>query len=322
MNATSIPAAISSDMQRAVRLEYWTLLWIASIGVVMGLAMGSSQAMKSAWVEDVLSLVPAVVFLVAVRFERRAVDEKFPYGYNRVNSLSFLIAAVSLMLVGAYLLFNAISGLIRQEHPTIGSTTLLGHDIWMGWIMIAALIYSVIPPLILGHKKLPLARRLQDKVLHTDAQMQKADWMTGLAGIVGVLGVGFGYWWADAVAAGFISFEILRDGLKNLRIATAELIDGVPRALDENGFAPDALTIQNNILARYPDATVRMRESGRFIHARIDGVGFVDPHLVAEFAPSQRPWRLASISYSHGAGSEINPGSNGNEADGISADGS
>ena len=27
--------------------------------------------------------------------------------------------------------------------------------------------------------------------------MQKADWMTGVAGIVGIIGVGFGFWWAD-----------------------------------------------------------------------------------------------------------------------------
>jgi hypothetical protein len=38
-----------------------------------------------------------------------------------------------------------------------------------------ALTYSIVPPVILGRMKLPLAKRLQDKVLHTDAMMQKAD---------------------------------------------------------------------------------------------------------------------------------------------------
>jgi cobalt-zinc-cadmium efflux system protein len=38
----------------------------------MGLSMGSSQAMRTAWIEDTLGLVPPIVFLIAARFEERA----------------------------------------------------------------------------------------------------------------------------------------------------------------------------------------------------------------------------------------------------------
>ena len=92
--------------------------------------------------------------------------------------------------------------------------------------MIAALAYSVVIPIVLGRLKLPVAKRLCDKVLHTDALMQKADWMTGIAGIGGVLGIALGLWWADALAAGFISLSILKDGLTSMRTASAELLDG------------------------------------------------------------------------------------------------
>ena len=118
-----------------------------------------------------------------------------------------------------------------REHVTIPSVHLFGQQVWLGWLMIAALAYSVVPPLILGRMKLPVAGALHDEVLHTDAMMQKADWMTGLAGIAGVIGIGFGYWWADAVAAALISFSILHDGITALRVAAAELADGVPREL-------------------------------------------------------------------------------------------
>ncbi len=45
-----------------------------------------------------------------------------------------------------------------------------------------------------------VARRIQDKVVHTDALMQKADWMTGVAAIVGILGVVFGFGWAETLS--------------------------------------------------------------------------------------------------------------------------
>lgn len=291
MRQADFPEAIQSEMKRALRLEYWTLFWIGSIVVVMYLAMGSSQAMKSAWLEDLLSLVPAIVFIIAARFERRVPDNKFRYGYSRVNSLAFLIAAVALVSVGSFLLFESLKALLMQEHPSIGLVTIVGHDIWLGWVMIAALTYSVIPPVILGHIKQPIAKRMQDKVLHTDALMQKADWMTGLAGVAGILGVGLGFWWADSAASAFISFEILRDGVKNLRTSTAELIDGMPRELDSDDIASDARQLEAALRAKYPGAEIRMRESGRYMLVQIAGVAH-DDNIMAGIEPLERPWRL------------------------------
>jgi len=295
MTETGVPLQITSQVRRALRLEYWTLLWIGSIVAVMYFAMGSSQAMKSAWVEDLLSLVPAIVFIIASHFERREPDNKFRYGYSRVNSLAFLISAVALVSVGGFLLFESARTLIMQEHPTIGLITLFGQDIWLGWAMIAALIYSVIPPVILGRLKQPLAKKMQDKVLYTDALMQKADWTTGLAGILGILGVGYGLWWADAAAAGFISFEILRDGINNLRSSTAELIDGMPRELDSNDIAQDARELERALQQKYPGAKIKMRESGRYMLVQISETGLLQ-EIMADIKPPERPWRLHTVS--------------------------
>ena len=52
------PKAIADDIAQIVRLEYWNIAWTLSVIVVMGVAMGGSQAMKTAWVEDTLGLVP------------------------------------------------------------------------------------------------------------------------------------------------------------------------------------------------------------------------------------------------------------------------
>src|SRR5690554_2180203 len=94
--ASQIPDAIAGDIARSKRLEIWTLLWIGSIVVVMGLVMGSSQAMKSAWVEDVLSLVPAIVFLVALVIGKGKPDAKFRYGYRSLTTDGILISPLTL----------------------------------------------------------------------------------------------------------------------------------------------------------------------------------------------------------------------------------
>ena len=292
-----IPDAIAADVAKGERLEWWTLAWIGSVVVVMALVMGQSQAMKSAVIEDVLSLIPAIVFLLSVHWERKAPNGRFPFGYRRANSLAFLVAATALLSVGSFLVYESITTLVRQEHPTVGGITLFGHTIWLGWLMMAALVYSIVPPVILGHLKHPVATRIQDKVLHTDALMQKADWQTGIAAIAGIAGIGMGWWWADASAALIIALSIIKDAVGAIEKAVAELLDGTPRALDGNEIAPDAQHLIHRLRERFDGADVRLRELGRYIAAEVDAAA---PDIVPsadELMDDGRAWRLSSLTF-------------------------
>jgi cation diffusion facilitator family transporter len=250
--------------RKARRLAWITIVYLFSVSVVMYLAMGSSQAMKTAWLEDILSLVPSAVFLIASRIAVWPPSERFPYGFHRAVSIAFLAASVALFVMGIWLLMEAIVKLIQQEHPTIGGVHLFGQTFWLGWIMLPALVWSAVPAMILGRMKLPVAAQIHDKVLHTDAQMQKADWLTALAAMIGVLGVGMGYWWADATAAAVISIDILRDGFRNVKQVVFDLIDERPTTVDRShpDELPDRMRRRLKSFPWIKDAAVRMREEG------------------------------------------------------------
>ena len=81
-----IPPELEPVHTRAKRLEWATLFFLSTIVVVMYLGMGGSQAMKAAWIEDMLSFVPAIAFLVSARFKDRRANDEFPYGYHRAVS--------------------------------------------------------------------------------------------------------------------------------------------------------------------------------------------------------------------------------------------
>jgi cation diffusion facilitator family transporter len=299
--ADEFPPDIRDAMRGAERLQWWKIGWTVSIVAVMGLTMGQSQTMKTAWVEDLVSLVPSVAFLVAARMERRgARSKRFPFGFERANGLGFFLAAVALAATGALLLYDSVMTLVHVEHATVGSVRLLGHDIWLGWLMLAAQLYALVPPLIIGRKELPLAETLSDKLVHTDALMNKANWMTGAAGIAGVVGLGLGWWWADSVAAAVISLDIINDGVKALRSSTAELIDSAPRALSSPDLSDDAQALKARLQARYPAADIRLRETGRRIHAEVHGAaGPQEPIDAPDLWPAgeERLWRLAQIAF-------------------------
>jgi cation diffusion facilitator family transporter len=286
-------------LARARRLEWWSLAYLITATAIVALVLGQSQAMKTAWFDDVLNFVPVVAFLICGPISQREPNERFPYGYHRVTSAAYLGAAVALFTIGGYLFAESAWKLVTFEHPTIGSVELLGHQIWLGWLMIPALVYSLVPAIILGRLKVPIAEAIYDKTLYTDAKTNKADWLTEAAAILGVLSIGLGFWWADAMAAIFISFEILRDGYTHLHAALFDLLDHRPRRVDGSGLDPVVERVEAALRAMpwVRAADVRLRVSGHTLFGEAFVVPASDEHLTERVERAIREirdldWRL------------------------------
>jgi cation diffusion facilitator family transporter len=290
-------------LTRAVRIEWFAIVYLITAVFLLYLTLGSSQAMKAAWVEDILGILPPAAFLVAARVRRRQPNQKFPYGYHRATSIAYLCASVALLALGAFILYDSVSKLVTFEHPPIDLVKPFGDTpIWLGWLMLGALAYSTIPQVILGRLKQPLAEELHDKVLYADAEMNRADWMTGVAAMAGVVGIGFGLWWSDAVAASLISFDIVRDGLGNLRVAVHDLMDREPTVVDhsEADPLPHRLETELRAMSWVKDAEVRLREEGHVFFGEAFVVPTGDDDLVARLARANRQlleldWRLHEL---------------------------
>ncbi len=268
-----IPEELKPDLKKAHRYEWITIGYLLTTSVLVYLSMGSSQAMKTAWFEDMISLTPSIAFLIAAKVSGKPPCEQFPYGYHRIVSIAYLCSAVALLSVGSFLLFDALLSLVKQEHATIGTVVIFGHQVWLGYIMILVMLYSTYPSYYLGKKKLPLAEKLHDQILYTDAKMNKADWMTATGTIVGVVGIGFGLWWADAVAAILISLDILHDGFGHTKQSIFDLMDEKPKTLDLEKDEPLIDVILRHMRAQgfVRDADLRLREEGHVF----SGQGFV-----------------------------------------------
>jgi cation diffusion facilitator family transporter len=261
--------------RKACTLEKISIAYLVTAIVLLFVVLGSSQAMKAAWIEDILSLLPPLAFLIATRVRHREPNERFPWGYHRAVTIGYLAASVALLGLGSYVLVDSVMKLVMAERPPIGVFPIANWDPWAGWFMLVALAYTGIPPVILGRKKMELAGALHDKVLYADAEMNRADWMTAGAAALGVIGIGLGLWWADAVAGAFISLDIVRDGVRNLRAAAADLMDAMPRTHDDKEEDPIIAELHDDLEAMpwVHKARVRLRELGH-VYA---GEAFVEP---------------------------------------------
>ena len=132
---------LKKGYNKAVVLEWVTVVYLISVVVLMYFSMGSSQAMKAAWLEDMLSLIPAISFLVAAGIWNKKPNFKYPYGFHKVFSVAYFMGAFALLGMGLFIFYDSGMSLLKKEHPTIGSITLFGETFWMGYVMIAVLLW-------------------------------------------------------------------------------------------------------------------------------------------------------------------------------------
>ena len=200
----ALPEKQQRALRQEIRLEWLTIGLLVVSATLIYLVMGQSQAMQAALLDDLLSFLPPIAFLVAARVIRIGANRRFPFG----------------------------------------------QEIWAGWLMVAAMAATAVLPVILGRRKLTLAKTLHDKVLYADADMAKADWQTALATVVGA--------------------SIDWDGWNNLTAAVQDLLDTRALTFDEEKHP---LISEAEHLARgaawVADAEARVRDQGHVLHVEM-----------------------------------------------------
>jgi cation diffusion facilitator family transporter len=289
---------------RARRMAWITLAVLGVAALSLALTLGSSQAMKTAWISDLLALLTPMTILAAMRVEERPPSKRFPFGYYRALSVAFLATAAALSVVGLWLLYDSLTKLIGRHRPSIGTFALFGgeFEFWAGWAMIGALIFSIVCAATIGQLKKPIGEKLHNKALLADADMNKADYMSEGAAVIGLLLVAFGHWWGDSVAAALISSTIIYDGWHNMRQVLGDLMDESPTELGAKRLEglPTRIKTAAEELHWVETAAVRLRESGHVLNGEVFVVPKTEKDLVARAERASKDlkkldWRLYNL---------------------------
>lgn len=267
---------LKAGFKKMRRLAWLSLVYQIGATVVVGLTAGSSQAMKTEWIENALAIIPITGVLLTYNTENKPPEKPHPFGHHRSGTIAFLAAAFALAGVGTYLFVDSLINLIYQEYPSIGGITLFGYTFWHGWLMIAVMATTAIPQVFLARAKMPVAKLIHDKPLYACADMNHANWITNGAGVIGLGLVAYGFWWGDSLAALIISLDVMRDGYGNVGKSLSDVMDRHPVDL-ETGRQHPIVDEVSRVLATLPfvaDERTLIREHGRYLFAEI----FIEPN--------------------------------------------
>lgn len=193
-------------LARGLRLEYLTVGWNLLEGAVsIGAALAAgSVALLGFGVDSFVESVSGLVLIWRLRAEQRGeLDEA---AVERVEHRAERIVAISLLLLGAYILVDAAWSLVHADRP---SASPVG-------IIVTALALGVMG--FLARAKRTTGEALGSRALIIDAfQTTTCLWLS-VTTLVGLAANALlGWWWADPVAAIVIALLVLREAIEAWR---------------------------------------------------------------------------------------------------------
>ncbi len=221
--------------------------------VVGGLISGSLALIADA-LHNLSDAAALVIALVARRVARRPADASRTFGYQRAEVIGALINLTTLIIVGFYLVYEALARAVSPE-PIEGWIVV--------WVAGLALVVDIVTAL-LTYRASKGSLNIRAAFVHN-----VSDALASVAVIVvGTLILLYQWYWADVVATLLISTYVLYQGFTMIRSAIAVLMESVPRDLDIEEVA-DVMTSVPGVAAVHHIHIWQLDEHHRALEAHV-----------------------------------------------------
>lgn len=189
-------------LRQGRRLEVFTIVWNSAEGVVsiVFALLAGSIALLGFGVDSLIEMSSGLVLLWRLQTRRDMESAEL------AEAIALRLVGLSFMALAAYVAFESISTLVKQEPPGASG----------GGIVIAILSLVVMP--ILARAKRRVAAAIESRALHADSIQTDICMILSAILLVGLgLNAALGWWWADLVAGMAMVPLIAREGVRALR---------------------------------------------------------------------------------------------------------
>jgi cation diffusion facilitator family transporter len=221
---------------------------------VVGLSTGSLAILSEA-AHSLIDFAATLMTYFAVRIADRPADEEHHYGHGKMESVSALAETVLLFVLSGVVLWEACQRLISGHGHRVEATTTA----------FAIILASIVIDFLRARALSRVAATTSSEALEADALHFSSDMWSSAAVLVGLLGVRYGYDWADSVAAIVVALFVCLAGWRLGRRTIDTLTDTAPAGVAER-ISAIARRVRNVVSIE----RVRTRRVGATVFSEIE----------------------------------------------------
>ena len=162
---------------------------------------GNSAAMVADAVHSITDLISTVVAIIGIKLAGKKPDKNHPYGHERFECVATLILATLISLVGVGIGWAGVQMIITGQYNEIGLPNLLALS--------AAVVSIGVKEAVYWYMR-AVAKKIDSSALMADAIHSRADGLSSIGSLIGILGARVGFPILDSVAAIIICVFILK----------------------------------------------------------------------------------------------------------------
>ncbi|HEV2686820.1 MAG TPA: cation diffusion facilitator family transporter [Actinomycetota bacterium] len=199
---------------RAIRLTAGVLA-LAATAQLLIVGLGGSAGLFAAALDNIGDVISTVALALAFAAARRAADDRYTFGYQRLEDLAGIVVVMVIWASAGLAAFESIRKLSGSHRPT--------H-------LIAGLIVAGIGALaneVVARYKMRVGRAIGSQPLIADGRHARIDALASIAAFAGLLGVKLGWRAADPLAGLLITVAIMAIAWDASRHVLARVMDAV-----------------------------------------------------------------------------------------------
>jgi cation diffusion facilitator family transporter len=233
-------------------------------------AISGSIALLADTVHNLGHAVTTIPLVIAFRLGRKAATSRYPYGYRRAEDLAGVLIALVIAASVVLIVWESIDALINP-HPLT--------NLW--WVFAAGLVGFAGNEIVAVYR-IRTGRRIGSAALIAEGQHARADGLTSIAVVIGVIGVWLGFERADAIIGLLIGVAVFGILVSTMRTVFRRLMDGVEPGVVEK-MTSTAATVDGVLGVD----RIRVRWTGHRLEADAEiavqgGLSVVDGHAIAD----------------------------------------
>lgn len=198
--------------QTSPRWSFFGNTLAALFKVMIGTLTGS-KGLVADGVHSAADAMSSLFILVALKVADKPHDDKHPYGYGKIEYISTLCASAFLFVGAGSIFLDALKTFKQGVHEMPGNAALL------------ATVISLCFSYLMYASNMCAGTQLCSPAMLADANESKADSITSIAVLLGLIGAKLGYPNADTIAAVIVSLFILNMSVEMFLQGINGLID-------------------------------------------------------------------------------------------------
>lgn len=223
---------MEKEKKKVALISVFAAIFLTGFKLVVGVLTGSLGILSEA-LHSALDLVAAVITYFSVSVSDKPADREHNYGHGKIENLSALIETLLLLITCVWIVYEAISRLVKGE-------THIDVTIWSYVVVISSIVIDISRSRALYR----VAKKHNSQALEADALHFSTDIWSSAVVLLGLIFANFGFYFADSIAALAVAAIVIVISFRLGKRAIDVLLDKAPA---------DSVAKVNEILKTIPD---------------------------------------------------------------------